>query len=768
MRDTSKASFSTGMIIAVLLLSVGTLITLFPYHLLGSGIQYPAPDASGTAIWQWRFSKAAEAVGLTSPLWVGLLMWLDGRRARRAASRLLATASSQWTKAQVLADVAHPQVLESMSVFARTEFYVSGDPGLVMDEGGRLESSPRALQWREGKVLRSAVLIPAAYLRRFAAHPQAWQAVLTHELAHFANHDIRLLYVGARLLRAVAWTGWTGVGLSMVASLLADAPPLSLAAVQASLAGKAYLFSALLLLLGAGYALGRLQAWREALADSTAANVSGEEALVEARLLASGEAGKIHPSAVEPTAEERALAYVLTPFDLTVFSFLVTVIANTVASPLAYLANFGSLSEDGRTMLQACGAIVLNLVGFVSFFYALKVQAGAPRSLSSRTVMTLLALMVGGSVAAQWLTQAAPLIVSSVGMPDGFDYVFRHDPWPLTLSMVLAGGITAAFWVLFSVAGLWLQSRSHRTRAALLPGMVWYAGGPLEAMAFPRLALGWLTVGLSLAAFVLAWRAGRGPALAPQVRSLLKGCLPLSPLLALGWIGWGDVGHLAASASQAGTACLKSDQVEEALPLLRLAAHLSPGDTAGASQLAAVLAQQPGHQDEAVAWSERALQNPLLHSWNERFAILALAGDIRLQRRGAGDIPAALRHYEAAVALHRANSRLESSQVAGMLYNYACAVCVQGGATERAAMSPLLEAVLMDYKYAEAALADPDLQTLRLTRRPDPAANAVQLLKSLSAEELFGVPAPLRLGLITDDQYGDFVALVIRSKAEAN
>lgn len=772
MKKTSATSLSTCLLAAVLVVSASTFITLFPYHVFGSAATSPPPppaaaDSGGIVAWQRGLSKAAEGVGLAGPVLAGLLIWLGGWRAGRKAARDVG-AASPWPSERILEAVAAPDVLLQTPVFAKVEFRTQGDPSRIIDDGGPLESSPRALQWREGVRTRVAVLIPAAYIRRFAAHPHAWQAVITHEMAHFANHDIRLLYLGDRLLRAVAWVGLAGFFLSLAVSVLADAPPVSLASVAASLSGKAYLGSAFMLLLGMAYLLRRLRDWREALADAVAAELCGTEALVAARQLAAGglAEGASHGQGLEPTAEQRAQAYVLTPLDLAFFGFLAAVIGNTLASPLAYLANFVFTEGASNTSLSSLAAVVLNLVGFLSSFMALRVQAPRPEAQGGgrpwRALMVASFCLVAGSIAAQWLTQAAPLIATSIGMPEGYDRVLRADPVPLTLSTLLTAGVTASFWVFFAMIALVVERLAGGIWAAILPGMIWYALGPLESAAFPTAAHGWITVGAAASAVPLTWLWLRLRGRRPDLRhaGLLGGLLPVAPFLLAGWLFWGDVGHLAASASRAGVACLNAGQTDEAVRLFRLAARLSPAQTEGTKQLAAVLSALPGHLDEAVVLSEQALAHPLLYSWQERFSLLQLAGLLRLQRRGTEDVPAAIRHFEAATAMHLRNSRLPEPEVASMLFNKACALCLSGQ-PGREAMLALLEAALLDARLAQAALTDGDLTPLHLTQRPPPAPETMQLIESLPRQDIEGLRTLLD-GPLGEDQFLDFASRLIR------
>src|SRR5262249_6928363 len=156
----------------------------------------------------------------------------------------------------------------------QVEFRLEGRPQDVIDDGGPLHSSVRAI-WAPtgGSTSGAAVLVPAIYPLRFSGKPDAMAALLAHETAHHVNRDIVLLSTLRRLIAVISIVGIGFFALQLAASVRADASAGESwwVGLWAAIIGKSYSW------LGAGTVLlvlagirSMLERAREALADAAA------------------------------------------------------------------------------------------------------------------------------------------------------------------------------------------------------------------------------------------------------------------------------------------------------------------------------------------------------------------------------------------------------------------------------------------------------------------------------------------------------------------
>ncbi|MFO1433023.1 MAG: M48 family metalloprotease [Candidatus Competibacteraceae bacterium] len=573
--------------------------------------------------------------------------------------------------------------------------------------------------------LQKVVIFPFHLWNRFSKHPNALAAVLVHETAHAENKDMQRL-LGMQHLLIIA-AGLTGICLflTVIQSIFTDITSSNWewAALQASLVGKNYLFFSLVFITLTVLLVQSLESWREALADEEAIKICGENALREAEELLR----------IEEDNEQKYLqryVYSLTSREIILLGFLVNTIADYGIGQLAYLQRFIVKSIAYQEFYAILTEFLLSVLMYLGFYIVLVVIGQDPYAKNTSLLKRLgknAWLLVLGAVLGHLLLQIVPLLVTSIAMPENYDYVLRHDAKPLLLAGI-AGAITgSAAAALLAVVGAWLGVCAQRRWLGILPGVVWSTFAIGESRWIPGLFEGglaiWVTAMMCLL-LIFSQRANLGW----KILQGSTGWLALLIILSLfHGLGYGDINYFAVSSSKA---CQKTEAAnsQAALQYCQRAARRSSLHPNGWMQLARLLATQNQLQ-EAVEAAERAIEAPYNSAWESKFEALTLAGDLRLQLRTEKDLQLAEQHYRHAEQLWRQNSRLSRDKVATLLYNYGCLKIIRNE-DRLVALTYLIEALALKRELASAIKADEDLKALwSLSQSPLHRSDIEQLLK---------------------------------------
>lgn len=741
-----------------MLVAVSTLVDQFPFDLAS---RLPCGGCS------WPEILVLTTGGL-GPLWLPLLLvaqrtWGD----RHLRARLASTRPFE--------PDADPQLREAIrQAFAvvpgsRVDLRIRGDPAAVIDDGLPLVVSPTAALHRVGLGREQAsVVIPAAFWVRFRAHPRAFGFVLAHELAHIANGDLRLLFGARDLLLAASLVGGLAVLSRYTYSIVADVRSgAGWQAAWAALVGTNYALVTFALAGTSVFLVRLLIPWREALADATAERLFGTAAREETERLLAGNGPSPEASddvrRSRPAAAAVAGALVGQPWQVAAVAFLATAGVEKLAGLLAYLRNFRIDSPPWQEVAHLLATTIQDLALFGVLFLVLRTLVLAnPSGTRLRALLVNLGLLVGGTAAAHLLLQTVPMVVTSTSMPEGFDQVHRHAPLPLITASTASSLLEAIAWGFWALLAVLLWRRGERF-LALLPAFLLGPVQGLEVKLAPSLAGG-------LLAPISAWAVGFWGVvrLLPDRSSARAFVGPLA-LGAAGWaanaIGLGDVTPWAEASHRNAMLAYEARDLDAARAALAQAARRDPLRPTAPADLARVEAQR-GDLDAAIGWADRALAAPYLHDWAQTFELLSLAAELRLTRRRDADLPAARRLYDRAVDLHRRNSRLPRSKVASTLYNAAAERSLAGD-DRLAALLLLAEAAAIDGRLARAALDDPDLAALGLSRPQHLSEGARWRLAALPDHTPEGLARAAADGRARPDELAGFLVLVVRAEAEA-
>jgi hypothetical protein len=721
-------SLSTVMLLSAGALALASLLSIFPW--------------SSWIISEKSFLQQAQLiVGAGAIIWVVLFFLLvqyfkmrtDKKRLNDLENTTTLLNLSQETSLQ-----SHLFRLRKMSAFERSEYRVVGNVEKVQDDGGPLKDSPIAFRVQK----RNVVVIPALWWKRYLKYPDALTALLAHETAHFENRDFALLFGMKHLLLIIAAVICVYIPLTLATSIFADAPHFwEWSAFQAAVVGKNYLIANFILLVAIVIVVQKLRDWREALADFVAVQICGEQALLQSEALLQSSEPSLQPKLQtshektidgSPPRSQRLQALSLTHRDMLIFGFIAQAITDYAMSPLAYMSQILQKNVDVAI------SFFMPLLLYVLFFFALVaiMRDSSVNSLNvaKRAGQKALLLVVGAALGFL-LLQMLPLFITSIGMPEGYDYVMRHDPWPLLLSSIAGSMTSPASIALLAMLGAWISTKTDHLWLGIIPGLCWAASSTVEVFWIPSLLEGWLAVLVTASVTIFIFVVNR-----IEVRTLLHpGIATLLPIIALSvaaWLGYGDVGHFAACSSHAGLEKRDAGEVDGAIDSFRRAAERSWLHPDGWMDLAKELSHDEANLREAADMAERATTAIYLSSWQKRFETLRIAGHIRLQLRTSSDLAIAASHYAHAEALWHHNSRMPYDQVAYMLYNQACIFALQNEDVLEATLR-LIEATAIASTIAVKgnlevlanvihALNDPDLVLLKLKEQPPPTQATVQ------------------------------------------
>jgi Zn-dependent protease with chaperone function len=741
-------SLSTWLLIFSGALALSALLNIIPWHsIIGT-------SGNGKhSLFDWI------RIGLTlgSPLWIILAYKIISTLQQHRLKAQLALYDRPMTIEEFYPDFDYLLLQSRIPILNRVEIRVSGDDAVINDSGETL-ISPLSLRFENPR--RLIVCFSALFRQRFRPHPQAFAAVLAHELAHFQNRDadwldgMKRLLVAVIALIALAW------GMDMYITIVADiGSNWDWRAVQASLAGKNFILTEIILIAALFAYVRWITKWREALADRTAIAICGEAALQSAERIIQGNSG----ISERPSPMQRQQALNLTWRETVLLGFTVNVISEYGAGPFAYLGRFLLQAPPISQYLQPLAAALMDFLGFLGFFAVLRIIAINAGQTPQKTIAISANLLLMGAITGHLLLQVLPLLVTSVAMPVGYDYAYFHDPLKLVTDGFINESLSVSFTVLLAALGAFISFNRQSVWEGIALGIVWVTMATLESTLFPEVAEGWLALGIVLLfSLSLLW-----PRFSFKYSYHALPWIPMIFLSVLFWLGYGDVNHLAACSSQTAVRLADKGDVAGAILAFQRAANRAPLVADGWMQLAAMLARKPERIDEAVNAAERAVNTPFTSAWETQFKTHILTGDLRLSRRHSDDIAQALRHYAVAENLWYHNSRLPRELAASMLFNEACALLL-AKAEKKEAVIRLLEAIVLNPNLAEGMASDPDLAELRLSEQPAPKPSTISILLEAKNASAPAVRNTAKQRGIEDEELLRFLAYLVSQRRARN
>ncbi|WP_020394457.1 M48 family metalloprotease [Thiolinea disciformis] len=718
-------SISSVLFLASIFLAITSLFTLIPWESLKS--------------WHNNTLSSNEVVRvlffLSSPILLGLIIFLNWWRHQQQKKYILnSTHSLSWKTIEEY--ITLNELYKHYPTLSTVHLYIRGNLSEIKENGQKIQSSPYSYLLNE-----KIIVLPALLWKRLQQHPVALQAILAHELAHFQHNDIRWLEWIRHLFQAIFILLLADYLLKIFTSM----PSLSWPILQATLAGKSFSFTNLLILTLLYFFTVSLEKWREALADAKAIQVVGEQDFQQAEELISGK---------RASQEQRYASWLLTPWHWFVLGVFIVVISNQLAAPFAYIIQNHAVENQVITLAFH---IFTSFLPYLFFAKVLDIYNNQIPLKKPKTIGSLGFMLILGSVIGHILNQAIPHIISTLAMPAGYDYVYKHDPAALLGQMLLAGFTNFSWLFCLVLLGFALAKTIKINFIIWIPGLIWIFLAPFEANTFPEAFNGFFTLFILIILMLLLF-------LMAFYRRMLVFPLGLIPLLMLAsgyWVGLGDINHLSESYSQAAVKAEHLQKWDRAIELYKKAAFFAPG--MGEAKLPLILALHHTQQlNEAIEIAEQAIHAPLTSSWSKRFTLLTTAANMYFTRREPNDLIRAADLYQKAEMLWRNNSRLDNREVASMLYNQACLSIFQHGVNIHA-LARLLEAIALHRPLALDIQKDEDLYHLHLENLPNLSKQQEQLLELILNQQDISAPKLVNLAGTHHQLYSTVFLHVIRN-----
>jgi hypothetical protein len=734
--------------------SISTVVIVYSFVLAGLSILIAFPIELTQRALNHQGLRIIEymqlLVGVGAIFWTFLLFaFLNWYQRKRNRQRLKNTQILLLDEYPDLSDCV--QKLKEYGVYQQIEYRLTK---LVL-------KAPEALAIKSTEGKRNIVLISTQFWNKFNQHSSALTAVLIHESAHLKNKDIRLLFNTKRLVLSALSVLTVYFVISLLSSISADYPPLSLEAVWASFIGKNYFLTALILVGLLLIVEKSMEGWREALADQAAIVFCGEASLREAeRLLFGHHTSNINTS--ERSSEDQiSKAVPLTPFWLLLIGITVPAIQSR------FIGQFSQqILSNNFVSWTLTFEIIFAFLPYIGFFYPLAVLARHKIEKEENLVKSIGSnafLIVIGSLLGIVVIENLPLSLPSLLMPNGYDYVHRVDVIPFVFLSSLSSVILHSGYVLAASFGAWISATRYQLWIGLIPGLVWSVFSRIEVYFFPGLLGGRLTVLVTVIVVVFLLIHNRRYVfqfIAPFKNYLLF--VPLLLLVLLGWVGFGDVGHFAACAGSDGFIKMESNDINGAVASLRKATVYAPRHPESWASLSLALHKQ-GRLRESAKAMETAIAAPYNYHWSKKFELFVAAGNIRLELREPSDLELASAHFNEAERMWRNSSRFPTDQVAQLLYNMACLHALQGKNHVETVIY-LLEASTLEPSMAKQALTDPDLSKLQLAGEEPPSPQEFEFFKALNDSSADKLRKLVQEGKINEEMLLRFAALIARSR----
>lgn len=739
-------SLSTTVILISLMLSVLSITILFPWSILFNFIKNPQ-GISRINYLQLFFGGGI--VIWSTLIFAFLHFWQLNRNENYLEGTLLINLQ-EYANLSICVDR-----LRRFGVYELTEYRLDGTNPNIRDEPERLISeTPQVLSTLKKKGRKPyVVIIPPSFWARFKNYPEALSAVLVHESAHFQNRDIALLFSVSRFILIVFSLALIYLGIALYSSILSDSPSFSIPAILASLIGKNYLVIAVTLFPILYLMRGKLEDWREALADREAIRICGEGALSEAKKLFR------NPSLKRPSRNAVQRALRLTPSWVFLIGFITYATSSRAAGVLAYLQGEIISSESAVNFVISILAVPIYFLSFyLCYFYVLAVLSRQAIEEKHSAVATLarnaIFLVLASSLGYLFL-EVLPLALPSLFMPEGYDYIKRVDVnFSFFSHAILSSLISDSNLVLLASFGAWLAASLRKFWIGILPGLCWAIFSSLESRLIPYLMEGKLAIlstSIVMATLLVLNRRSISLRIVSGINYLLF--VPLVLLVIAGRMGYGDVGHLAACYSQAGFLKMRAGEISQAIYFYEKATEDAPRQPQAWMDLAIAL-RQDNRLREAAEVADRAVVAPFNFHWDEKLSSLALAGNFRLELRESGDLEIARRYYKQAEQMWLQNSRLSREQVSSVLYNLACLYAIRDQNTLEATVY-LVKASAINPKMASYAITDPDLSILNLSNQKPLSHEEIEKLENLSVE----ISSPILRKLVQQGELSEAILL---------
>lgn len=577
----------------------------------------------------------------------------------------------------------------------------------------KIEEAPKTLRNPRKKSDKPyVVFIPKRFWARFKNEPEALSSVLIHEAAHLKNKDLDLFIVAQDFISIAFWVNLVLFFISLITSVYTDSTSFELVAIQASFIGKIYQIFQLAPIALLYFTQKQLEYWREALADREAIRICGVKALNKAeKLLNNPDLVKIRPS-----RHQAKNSFVLSPYWVFLSGFIGTIISSRSGILFYFQRELISniYIQNILTLLSIC---LLIICLYIICFYILAVisRNALERKDSLLYVIGRNSLIfIIASSFSYFLLEIIPLFITSSFMPEGYDYIKRVDTTFGYLSYsIISSFITGSNIVLIAIFGAWIAAVSKKLWLGLLPGICWAFSSQLESQLFPFLMEGKLAILLTISLISILIISHRRHIHFRNIsfKSYLL-FIPLIVLLIAGRMGYGDVGHRAASYSQAGILKMQAGETSKAIYYLQKATEYAPKHPQGWMDSAIAL-MQDNKLEEAIEAADKAITTPFNYSWDKKLQSLVLAGNLRLQSRTPEDLEIAEKYYKQVEDMWRQNSRLSSEYISSALYNLACLYAIRDRDSLQSTLY-LVEASAINSQNATAAIKDADLSILNL------------------------------------------------------
>lgn len=736
-------------------MATGNLLNLIPFHSLTN---------SSSAIKLIDFIELI--IGLGSPVWSYLvfktLKWYSLITNEKYYKMILEGKSS------ILFDFLYDEkiqqtvdLLKNVKGFDSLEYRIIGEPKFKNYDNNSLTEidSPEILQLKRDSV----ITIPASFLIQFYHYPKELAAVLIHEIAHFLNKDIFLLYDVRRFIKAVIIVSSIYILTSLIHSIVIDSNSLKesvLLSIYAAIIGKSYYFFGILFVLILLYIIQKkIEIWREAMADQEAINVCGISSLENAEKLLISQDG--YSKVTRPTTIHRDKSLTLSSFWIIVAGIIINIISSRVVGQFAYLDMELGYDNLLSNVIISC---ITPFVIFAGFYYVLIVIAknaiNNKKSIISSTLTVSILLILGASIG-NIVFDVIPLIITSMGMPEGFDFIKRHDEGKLLISSIVDSLLTNSYYIFLPLICSWIAIKIDNIKTGFIVIILWILLSSIEVYFIPYIMKGWFAILVIVLTFILLILINYRK-IFQTIRKFRREDLLFLPLIALTiahFAGYGDSSHFAVVNSHAGHQKWKEGKIAEAIYYLTKAANYAKRVPQGWIDLAKILSYNKNSK-EAINSAEKAFS--LASSWDSKLEALSIITSERLYLRTIKDLEIAKFYFIEAEKLWRNNSRLSRELVASILYNFACLKAIyEKDITESSIY--LLESIALNSKLSSQIDNDPDLALLTIKIKSINLHFSKEELNVMNSKSNIDVPTLRNLinkGIITPTSILRFILLI--------
>ena len=638
----------------------------------------------------------------------------------------------------------------------------------MIDQGGSITASPRVMAATGSEESSYVILVPALSFVRLRGDKEALEAVLSHEVAHVIQRDLRILAGLDSFVRTTLWFVPIAIAVTVANSTLTDVREGANvgSALLASLLGKSSIAVLPLLTLLSLAMLRFTEEYREALADSFAGRIVNEQALARAEKVLSGGNPNIRPWGTFGHSE---VLYSLRL--VAMYGFSIGALYGYAPSPIAYLHSILPAQSSLRLPLSVAFAalaiftIYAAAFGLASILTSEKSPTQMTDSAISRRLLLFAALTVVGGL----VTQTLPLMLSALPIFDRFPDIARHDAFPLLVANFTDSATSVTASVLTGALCA-MAAREGRTTLWFSVGAVVILAGEIEPALAPQYTYGiaCFAVGAILMAYPM-WKAMKR---LKNASVTTVSTAAAAAVITIGsWFGLGGPGCIAVSLEAASASASRAGDLKRAIYLESLATRFAPLNATGFLSVARLQLTNPTYSKDSIVSAEHALQAPYLNDWNERFDVLVTAATSHLERRDPSDWNRAEDLLAAAHNLWNRNTRLDQQNGVILYYNSAVVACHSSNDAV-AALSYLTAAIGYSFDDSKAsdvarnAIQDADLICAGLSDATMPTLATIDYFRAKPGDgsTRSAVRQALSQG-IDREEVTRFLRLLIRSRA---